>query len=351
LLLAGSCGSSTSDPNQAKPPPSTVSVWRCQIPLTTTSTWFEPAEFRLGLDAADLAGVVSPAAAWFDRQSGGQYVPTFEPGGDVAVAAGDGPDECVAEARRRLGEALEGQRLLLVIADAEHRGDRAGGWGVPGVAYVGAADFHPEAGPLPPLDLVEHELGHALGWPHSGLDGALNSGLDAMSDSAAPRQIDPQRRDAPGVLAPHRASAGWLDDSQIVDVDADICATPGASAFSVAPWPPSSSESAAPGNDATQLVRVWPSTKRTGVHLTIEAKRDAGDDDHLDGPGIVIHRVEESRDLTPLVGEPPFLRPLAAGESWSGDGWTISVADDPTAAPPGERWLVSCRFGERLPAG
>ena len=51
------------------------------------------------------------------------------------------------------------------------------------------------------MDLIEHEIGHALGWPHSGYDESApnptQSALDVMSNSAAPRDVHPDRRDGP----------------------------------------------------------------------------------------------------------------------------------------------------------
>jgi hypothetical protein len=333
-----------------------VTVWRCDVPVSSTSDWFAESNFRLHDSPEDLARRIAPAAAWFDRQSGGLFVPQFEAGGVVALADGEGPEVCVAAAEKSVRETNDAP--VLVVGTAEHRGERPGGWGRPGVAYVGAADFHPDWGERPPLDLVEHELGHALGWTHSGVGGELNSALDAMSDSAAPRAIDPQRRDAPGVLLAHLREVGWIADSDSGEFDA------AGGSILLRAWSGVSAERRSSANvddgqdpvdsvDATDPSVGWPvllvvlDAGNGALPLTVEVKTDSGDDDHLERSGVIIHRVEADGDLTPLVGTAPFLRPLGDGDEWSGAGWTVSVAE---GGPPDgqELWLVSCRFDGRL---
>ena len=142
------------------------------------------------------------------------------------MAEADGPAECVDAALSRSGADAD---VVLAVADAEHAAGEPGGMGNRGdartvdsaaavsrrYAYVGASDFNRISwGDSPPLDLVEHELGHTLGWVHSAVDDgpppSYRSGIDVMSNSAAPRDVDPARRDAPDTIALQRMIAGWI---------------------------------------------------------------------------------------------------------------------------------------------
>jgi hypothetical protein len=165
------------------------------------------------------------------------------------------------------------------------------------------------------MDLVEHEVGHTLGWVHSATEPGppehYLSALDVMSNSAAPRVADPTSRDAPDTLALDRLISGWLPTS----------AVRAASQGTTVVLRPST------GADGVRLL-VLPVDDAS--FLTVELLSADGHDAHLPGGGVAVHRVEVRggavERVTPLVGVAPFTTLLRPGDELTTDGWAVSVS-------------------------
>lgn len=324
-----------------------LGVWICHVPVGITDPIYNPVDLRLDLEVRKVAALLSEhVSAYFAALTHGAYVPEFVPEGEVTIAANETNRTCVDRAAERSAGDIDG---LVVIADAEHAEDQHGGWGRTGepckaaeacparvsgrAAYVGASDFHPDWGAVPAVDLLEHEIGHTLGFPHSGGGDGYTSAIDVMSNSAAPRDVDPDRRDGPGTIAVNRLAAGWLPL-------ASMAVAEGAGTFPLVP------------SNSAEGPRVLVLPIDDARFLTVEALTNTGFDAHLPRSGIVVHEIDQSptacrsgadtpclneyRSQLPISGTRPFTDLLGDGSTWSGGGWSISVSSSGNGS-----WTVS----------
>jgi hypothetical protein len=343
-MVVAACGSDASEPSStaydrvvgaARPGQwrsigaDTVEVWVCHVHPAATAPLYGGLALRVPMAPATLAALFQQRVSrYFHTISHGLYEPTFVPGGEVTMGIDDDQQDCIDDA---IAGAADTTRVVLAVADAEHAADQPGGMGSGGdvvpvtsapvsvtrrYAYVGAADFDRGTwGDDPPFDLVEHELGHTLGLVHSGLslNGDYLSALDLMSNSAAPRDTQPARRDGPDLIAIHRAVAGWLPASGVTLADGAVSAT----------LTPSTGDSG---------IRLLVLPVDNGAFLTVELLTVAGYDDHLPVAGIAVHRVSVDGDaitaIDPLTGNAPFTELVQPGAELVTDGWTVTVGAD-----------------------
>ena len=302
----------------------------CHIPISTLDEIFEPSSERMSLSSDEIVKRLTPVVSYFKRHSYGRYQPVFSAGQDVTISDTETSDDCAERALDQSGPEVRG---VMVVADAEHGADEFGGWGTPGVGcnkscsasdtrrsvYVGAGDFMDYWNGDSPLDLVEHEIGHALDWPHSTTSMSnsgqelYDSALDVMSDSSAPRMVISTKRHGPGTLAINLYAARWFNDEhlQILDTSRRV-------------------------NTKVQLLATDTDLSMTGTRfvvvadgvnsfLTIELIAARGDNAHLKLDALVIHRITVTgtsgvdRQQIVIKGD------LQDGEKWVGNGISIEV--------------------------
>ena len=325
--------------DKVAPASDVVEVWVCDVPAATTDARYGDLALRRVLAPATVTAQIGDrVAGYFATISHNRYVPSFIAGATVVMGADDTAEMCVDQALDRSSPAAT---TVLAIATAEHAEGSPGGWGRPGswhrcagecparttrrAAYLGASDFSPDWGPVPLLDLIEHELGHTLGLPHSGVaDGAepgvYQSGLDVMSDSASAREVSgtATRLDSSDTIGINRLDLGWMTVDDVVSIAA---ASPIGSPIAVRLNPSA-------GSSGTRLVVIELDTHRV---LTVEFLTASGFDDHLGHGGVAIHLIDdtagerEQRSQQPLGSAPPHLDLMRAGEQFSAYGWTITV--------------------------
>ena len=249
---------------------------------------------RLMLDPAVVAKQMEAGVRpYFEGLSHGLYHPHFVAGAVLTMSAAETHDECV---HRALDASSPSATVAMVVATAEDIATESGGWGRPGspcaqtscpaattrrALYVGASDFYGadvpgNISPAPLLDLIEHEIGHTLDLPHSGFRGVqYTSLLDVMSNSAAPREAQPDRIDAQDTLGINRLALGWMPESAVAVVGPD------GGSFELAP---------STGAEGLRLL-VLPIDDST--FLTVELLTATGFDDALPNSGVAMHLIDQ----------------------------------------------------------
>ena len=307
-------------------------VWEvaiCRIPIGATDPLYAEFDDRMEYGADEIVEQLAPVSEYYERWSGGRYTVRFVPAAaDVSILTTETSQQCVD---RALGQSSPDAQGVLVVSDAQHAEGAEGGRGGPGTScddncsatvtrryvYVGASDFMSVWEGVPPLDLIEHELGHGLDWPHSSLsaeslDGVVyDSPYDLMSNSAASRETDATLRHGPGILVVNLLAAGWIDPERIVhwwsDEDArTVDIVPRSRLVSTEPI-----AVAIPVDDAS--------------FYSVEVVGDDGDDAFHGSDFVLVHRVE-------VIGSSGFERrqylvsgELHAGDTWNADGFTMRV--------------------------
>jgi Leucine Rich Repeat len=152
-------------------------------------------------------------------------------------------------------------------------------YGGGGITWIGGVGQHA-------VSLVEHEMGHAFGLPHSGgAQGIYTSGWDIMSEIAPDCRLPSSDFGCLGqhTIAYHKTLLGWITDDDLAVVPAD-----GRVTVLLAPLARSA---AGPGKLALKV----PLSGSGRYFYTVENRAADGYDRALPGSGVIIHEVLEGR--------------------------------------------------------
>ena len=244
-------------------------LWFCDLPHGDTRV--EPSEV-----ARRLNSEITPYFRWL---SDNRYIPEFRVAGEVQA---EDDNACEQAARAESPDAL-----MAVVTDAADGNAYGGGRTI----LLSADSVVRTAGRIGPrMEVVGHDIGHTLGWPHSyGGNTRRYDPTEPAWEQSATWTARVSQYDNPmdlmsgaptnmlniGTIAVNRYAAGWIDP-------ADVSIHMGGTV---------TYELVAPGKSGTQML-VLPG-ERTGLFFTLGARIGDGYDSAVPKHGVEVYRIDQ----------------------------------------------------------
>jgi len=259
-----------------------IGVWVCRVPGSAGPDHSPEAVAAWAQGEAD---------AYFEVESRGRYHPVFTALGSFDLPAGADPvSGCLDGGESRTNAPYDN---TMVVTTTNYSGGLGGPGSVWGNGTATAQSSPPSSSSRgfvigggaywnsPNRHVLAHEMGHAIGFPHSYIDAPYDNYLDLMGASLG---FTCPGRDgnmwscwAQHTLAFNRFAAGWIDQSEVV------VHRKGSRQLQL-----NGPES--PGG--RQLV-IAPSSGSSLAMLTVEARPKVGFDSLLSTGGVAVHVVDQ----------------------------------------------------------